>query len=217
MPYNNPVPLNTKQCQVILTQYHQLPTSTASYWPSTIMDQPLPPYTDPVPPSTDQYCLLLNQYHCISTSTAPYWSSTTKYQSIPTYTDPVPSYINQYHLLLTQYHQVPTAAAFYWPSVIMYQPVPLHTDQVSTRTNLYSCCLGITDSCTVYPGSCFFSPFTNLLVDVFDNQRQYSYIIDILNFVNIKLARIIYWQYSLIWSIQYTAYKKNLMTLYYLI
>ena len=63
----------------------------------------------------------------------------------------------------------------------------------------------------------FFSPFTNLLVDVFDNQRQYSYIIDILNFVNIKLARIIYWQYSLIWSIQYTAYKKNLMTLYYLI
>ena len=82
--------------------------------------------------STDQYCLLLNQYHRISTSTAPYWSSTTKYQSIPTYTDPVPSYINQYCLLLTQYHQV------------------------STRTNLYCCWLGITDSCTVYPGSCHF-------------------------------------------------------------
>ena len=36
-----------------------------------------------------------------------------------------------------------------------------------------------------------------------------SYIIHISNFVNIKLARIIYWQYSLIWSIQYAAYKKT--------
>ena len=34
-------------------------------------------------------------------------------------------------LLLTQYHQVPTS------------------------TNLYCCCLGITDSCTVYPWSCY--------------------------------------------------------------
>ena len=40
--------------RLLLTQYHQVPTSTAVYWPSTIMDQPLPPYTDPVPPSTNK-------------------------------------------------------------------------------------------------------------------------------------------------------------------
>ena len=33
-PYTNPVSPNTKQYQAILTQYHQLPTSTAQYWPS---------------------------------------------------------------------------------------------------------------------------------------------------------------------------------------
>ena len=38
----NPVPLNSKQYQVILTQYHQEPTSTAPYWPSTIVYQPQP-------------------------------------------------------------------------------------------------------------------------------------------------------------------------------
>ena len=34
----------------ILTQHHQVPTSTAFYWPSTIMYQPVPLHTDPVPP-----------------------------------------------------------------------------------------------------------------------------------------------------------------------
>ena len=129
-PYNDPVPSWINHYRLILIQCHQVPTSRATYWPSTIMYQPVSPSSDPVPPSTEQYRLLLNQYHHISTSTAPYWPSTTKYQSIPTYTDPVPSYINQYCLLLTQYHQV------------------------STSTNLYCCWLGITDSCTVYPGSC---------------------------------------------------------------
>ena len=38
-PFINPVPLNTKPYQVILTQYHQVPTSTALYWPSTIIYQ----------------------------------------------------------------------------------------------------------------------------------------------------------------------------------
>ena len=125
--------------QTFSTWHRILSAFTVLYWPSTIMDQPVSPTSDPVPPSTDQYCLLLNQYHRISTSTAPYWSSTTKYQSIPTYTDPVPSYINQYCLLLTQYHQL------------------------STSTNLYCCWLGITDSCTVYPGSCFFWTLPKLL------------------------------------------------------
>ena len=39
---------------LILTQYHQVPTSTALYWPSTIMDQPSPPNTDPLPPCTNK-------------------------------------------------------------------------------------------------------------------------------------------------------------------
>ena len=51
---------------------------------------------------------------------------------VPPSTDPVPSFINQYRSILTRYHQV------------------------STSTNLYCCCLGIIDSCTVYPGSCYF-------------------------------------------------------------
>ena len=136
------------------------------------MYQPVSPSSDPVPPSTEQYRLLLNQYHQISTSTAPYWPSSTKYQSIPTYTDPVPPSTNQYRLLLTQYHQVPTSTASHWPSTTKYQPVPPSTDpvpsyinqyrfiltqyhQVSTSTNLYCFCLGTTDSCTVYPGSCW--------------------------------------------------------------
>ena len=38
----------------ILTQYHQVPTSTVLYWPSTIVHQTLPTYTDPLPPSTNK-------------------------------------------------------------------------------------------------------------------------------------------------------------------
>ena len=57
-------------------------------------------------------------------------------------------------LILTQYHHISTSTAFYWLSTTKYQPVPLPTDLVPPSTNLYSCCLGITDSCTVYPGSC---------------------------------------------------------------
>ena len=34
-PYADPVPCNTKQCQFLLTQYHQVPDSIALYWPST--------------------------------------------------------------------------------------------------------------------------------------------------------------------------------------
>ena len=105
-------------------------TSTALYWPSNIMYQLLPPSTDPVPPSINKYRPILTQYHHVSTSTAIYWPSNTKYQPEPPSTDPVPSYINQCHSILTQYHQV------------------------STSVNLYCCCMGITDFCTVYPGSC---------------------------------------------------------------
>ena len=93
------------------------------------------------------------QHHQSSTSTAFYWPSIwkninwqifalqpdTEYflpllpytDLVPPSTDPVPPSTIQYHSILTQYHQV------------------------STSTNLYCCCLGITDSCTVYPWSCF--------------------------------------------------------------
>ena len=35
-PYTYSLPLNTKQCKGILTQYHQVLTSTTFFWPSTI-------------------------------------------------------------------------------------------------------------------------------------------------------------------------------------
>ena len=62
-----PVPLHTdpvtsyiNQYRPILTQYHQVPTSTTFYWPSTIKHRPVPPGTDPVPsyqtPNMDLTC-----------------------------------------------------------------------------------------------------------------------------------------------------------------
>ena len=91
------------------------------------MSQPVPTSTDPVPSYVNQYHSILTQcHHC---------------QQVPTYTDPVPSCINQYHLILTQYHQAPT-------SIADRQPLPW------TAKN-WECCLGITDFCTVYPGSSF--------------------------------------------------------------
>ena len=80
---------------------------------------------------------------------------------VPPPTDPVPPSTNQYRLLLTHYHQAPTATAFYRPSAIIYQPVPLHTDPVPPSINQYQPILlllgdyRVTDSCTVYPWSCF--------------------------------------------------------------
>ena len=82
-----PIPLNTNQYQVILTQHHLVPT--------------VPSYTDPIPPNTKQYRLLLTQYHHIWTSSTLYWSGTTKYQ-------PVPPSTNQYCCKLNQYSQAPT-------------------------------------------------------------------------------------------------------------
>ena len=63
--------------RLLLTQYHQIPTSTALYWPSTIMYHPL-----------------LLHYHQVLTSIAPFWPSTIVYQPVPPSTDPAPSYIN---------------------------------------------------------------------------------------------------------------------------
>ena len=105
---------------LLVTQHHQVPTSTALYWPSTTNYQPVPPFTDPVPLSINHYRPLLTQCHQIQTSSALYWPS-----------------INQYRPLLTQHHQVPTSTALYWPSTIKYQPVPSFTDPVLSSTNQY--------------------------------------------------------------------------------
>ena len=99
-PHTDPVPSCINQYCLLLTQYHQVPTSTALYWPSTIIYQPVPLHIDPVPPSINQYRPILTQYHHISTSTAFYWPSTTKYQPVPLHTDPVPPSINQYKPIL---------------------------------------------------------------------------------------------------------------------
>ena len=107
------------QYRPILTQYHQLPTSTALYWPSATQYQSVPPFTDPVPPNTNQYRPLLTQYHQLPTSTALYWPSNIKYQPVPPFTDPVPSSTNQYCPILSQY---------YWPSNTKYQLVSAHVD-----------------------------------------------------------------------------------------
>ena len=50
---------------------------------------------------------------------------------------------------------VPLHANIVPPSTNQYCPILTQYHQVSTSTNLYCFCLGTTDSCTVYPGSCF--------------------------------------------------------------
>ena len=78
------------QYRPVLTQYHQVPTSTALYWPSIQwfdgLDhvnqifsesishwQPVPPCSDPVSPSTNWYRSIMTQYHQVTTNTALYW------------------------------------------------------------------------------------------------------------------------------------------------
>ena len=56
------------QYRLLLTQYHQVPTATAFYWPSTIIWKPVPLHTDSVPPSINQYqpiLLLLGDYRLL--------------------------------------------------------------------------------------------------------------------------------------------------------
>ena len=163
LPSTDHVPSCINQSRSILTQYHQVPTSTAFYWPSSIKYQTVLPCTDTAPTYINQYHSSLTQYHQETTSTAFYWPCTTKYQPFLPSTDPLPSYINQYRSILTQYHQV------------------------STKTNLYCCCLGITDFCTVYPRSCFlfshvvklqpFLCFFEILFVFFTNMRCNIYLL----------------------------------------
>ena len=53
---------STAQYHSIRTQYHQLLTSTAFLWLSTIIDQPVPPYADTVQPCTYQYWPILTHH-----------------------------------------------------------------------------------------------------------------------------------------------------------
>ena len=110
------------QYSPVLTQYQQVPTSTALYWPSIQwfdgLDyvnqifseslshwQPVPPCFDPVSPSTDQYHPILTQYHQVTTSAALYRPSTIKYQSAPPNTDPESQSTNKFCPLPTQQQQ----------------------------------------------------------------------------------------------------------------
>ena len=65
-PHIDPAPPNTDQNCLLLTQYYDISSSSASYWP--------------------------NKHH-ISTRTALCWPSTTKYQPIPPSTGTVPWYV----------------------------------------------------------------------------------------------------------------------------
>ena len=97
-PFTNPVPINTKQYQVLMIQYHQVPTRTAPYWPS----------------------------HQVLASTAFCWPSTIMYQPVLLHTDSIPPSTNPNRPLLTQYHQVPTSTAFYRPSTTKHWPTDLY-------------------------------------------------------------------------------------------
>ena len=59
-PHTDPAPPNTNQYCLLLTQYYHVSTSSAFYWPSNIIHQPV---------------------------TAPYWPSTIMYQPVPPYSD----------------------------------------------------------------------------------------------------------------------------------
>ena len=95
-------PPSTNQYHSMLTQYRQVPTITAIYWPSIIIYQPVPLHTDQVPPSINHYRPLLIQYHQVPTIIA--------------HTDPVTPSTNQYSPLLIKYHQVSVITCLYWPS-----------------------------------------------------------------------------------------------------
>ena len=99
----NPVPLNTKQYQVILTKYHQVPTSTA-----------------PVPPNTSHYRPILTQYHHISISLA------TKPRATMSLTTIVPC--NKFYNRLKQkktkdHNSNKRFALFTWSSNYILQPI----------------------------------------------------------------------------------------------
>ena len=79
LPSTDHVPSCINQSRSILTQYHQVPTSTAFYWPSSIKYQPVPPCIDTAPSYINQYHPILTQYHQVPTRTAPYWPSTAFY------------------------------------------------------------------------------------------------------------------------------------------
>ena len=102
-PHIDPAPPNIDQNCLLLTQYYNVSSSSASYWPNK---------------------------HQVSTHTALYWPSTTKYQHVQPHTDPAPPITNLYRLLLTKYRHISTSSSPYWPSTTKYEPVPPHTGPV---------------------------------------------------------------------------------------
>ena len=59
-PHTDPAPTNTNQYRLLLTQFYHVSTSSALYWPSNIIYQPVLPHTDTV-----SSCI--NQCHPIMT------------------------------------------------------------------------------------------------------------------------------------------------------
>ena len=92
------------QYHPVLTQYHQVPTSTALYW------------------SSIQWFDGLDHVNQIFSESISHW------QPVPPCLDPVSTTTDLDHHILTQYHQVTTSAALYRPSAIKYQSVPFNTD-----------------------------------------------------------------------------------------
>ena len=76
---------------------------------------------------------------------------------VPPSTDPEPPSTNQYRPILTQHHPVSTITTLYCPSTIIYnnhyRPITYHQYHHASTSINWECCLGITDFCTVYPGS----------------------------------------------------------------
>ena len=144
-PHTDPVPSCINHYRLLLTQYHQVPTSTSINLPSTILYLiQISDFFNLTPKYFLPYCLiltwnrlLLTQYHQVPTSTGLYWPSTITYQPVPPYTDPLPPRTNQDRPILTHFHQLPTNTAPYWPSITKYQPTPPHTDPLPPQTNQY--------------------------------------------------------------------------------
>ena len=73
--YTDPVPPNTNQYCLILTQYHQVPTSTTLNCSITTKYQSVSPYTDQIPSFINQYRPILTQYQQVPTCITLYNSS----------------------------------------------------------------------------------------------------------------------------------------------
>ena len=134
--------LSSNQYWLILTQYLQVPTSTAHFWPSSTNYKPV------FERILTGRSLLINlmsylfhQGSCLTRATChfllinkgssyikEYWPILNLYHQVPTSTD---------HLLLAQYYRLPSSTALYWPITTKYHPALPSTDLLPLSTNHY--------------------------------------------------------------------------------